>query len=351
MLCLGIETSCDDTGLALVEDGMPVHSTLYGQAEIHDIFGGVVPELASREHYRLIGCLFDRLLEESGKKASDIDYVCAARGPGLLGSLLVGTSFAKGLALGLGCPFLGINHLHAHILVNAVENDLPYPFLALLASGGHTVLYRVESPARFIMLGKCLDDAAGEILDKIGKFLGMPYPAGRYIDELSGDCSGSLKLPQPYLINDNLDFSFSGLKTAALQYLKGLENQPAWNGTSNLDGAEYLELKNFCFAFNHAVVETLVAKTLRAFQRNDDIRAMVIAGGVAANKMLRARFKGLAGHIGRTFICPAPHLCADNGIMIAMAGCLLARLGFRHDFEMEAIPKGRKMPDDFYKIF
>lgn len=347
MLCLGIETSCDETGLALVEDGRLVHSVLASQADIHSLFGGVVPELASREHYRYIGPLFDELLKQSGVDCQKIDYVCAARGPGLLGSLLVGVAFAKALALGLNKPFLGINHLHAHILVTGLCDKLEWPFLGLLTSGGHTCLYRVEAPGKFVILGNCLDDAAGEAFDKIGKFLGMPYPAGKLIDEFAraGDAS-NIEFPRPYLDNDNLDFSFSGLKTAAAQYVDKEYGEGIWFARAQKNPAERKKLGDFCAAFNEAVAETLCIKTKRAIKRNRDVRALVVAGGVAANSMLRAKMATLGEKYGLALQCPKPALCTDNGIMIAQAGYLLAREGFCHGLEMETIPRGRRMPDD-----
>lgn len=347
MLCLGIETSCDETGLALVEDGRLVDSVLASQADIHSLFGGVVPELASREHYRYIGPLFDELLKKTGIDSHAIDYVCAARGPGLLGSLLVGVAFAKALAIGLNKPFLGINHLHAHILVTGLAEKLPFPFLGLLVSGGHTCLYRVEAPGKFVILGQCLDDAAGEAFDKIGKVLGMPYPAGKMIDEFAarGKAAG-LDFPKPYLDNDNLDFSFSGLKTAAAQYVEKEHPAGAWFAKAQKDPGHGKKLENFCAAFNEAIAETLCLKTQRGLKRHRDARALVVAGGVAANSLLRQKMATLGEKYGLPLCCPAPALCTDNGIMIAQAGYLLARDGFSHGLEMETIPRGRKMPDD-----
>ena len=220
MLCLGIESSCDETALALVENGRLLASVLASQADVHALFGGVVPELASREHYRYIGPLFDELMRRCRCRSADIDLVSVARGPGLLGSLLVGVAFAKGLALGLGVPFLGLNHLHAHLLAVGLERELSFPCLGLLVSGGHTHIYRLEAPWRCLPLGRTLDDAAGEAFDKVGKLLGLAYPGGGLMDALAtaGKADAGL-FPRPYLDNDNLDFSFSGLKTAAASYL------------------------------------------------------------------------------------------------------------------------------------
>ena len=185
MLCLGIESSCDETALAVVRDGVLLDAVLASQADIHALFGGVVPELASREHYRYLGTLFDQLMQRLDLRPSDLDVVAVSRGPGLLGSLLVGVAFAKALALGCGARFLGVNHLHAHLLAAGLENELRFPALGLLVSGGHTHIYRMESPSRCIVLGKTLDDAAGEAFDKVGKILGLAYPGGKLMDALA----------------------------------------------------------------------------------------------------------------------------------------------------------------------
>ena len=312
MLCLGIETSCDETGLALVEDGRLVHSVLASQADIHSLFGGVVPELASREHYRYIGPLFDELIKQSGMDCQKIDYVCAARGPGLLGSLLVGVAFAKALALGLNKPFLGINHLHAHILVTGLCDKLGWPFLALLASGGHTCLYRVEAPGKFVILGQCLDDAAGEALDKIGKFLGMPYPAGKLIDDFAraGDAS-SIEFPKPYLDNDNLDFSFSGLKTS---FLYTLRNETKLN-------PRFVEenMPDLAASLQRTIIEILMGKLSRAVKETG-VKTVVIGGGVSANSGVRDAIARFCAQKGLKAFIPQRKFTTDNAAMVAIAG-------------------------------
>ena len=346
MLVLGIESSCDETALALVDEGRPLASVLASQADIHALFGGVVPELASREHYRYMGPLFDELLLRAGVEPRALDLVCAARGPGLLGSLLVGVAFAKALALGLGVPFLGVDHLHAHLLAAGIGQDLPFPCLGLLVSGGHTHIYRMESPSRFITLGRTLDDAAGEAFDKAAKLAGLPYPGGALLDRLarSGD-PAAIALPRPYLDNANLDFSFSGLKTAAALWLE--KSCPdTWPRPLPDAKAAPQALRDFCAAFNKAVVDTLCAKVERALRQNPDIRTLVVAGGVAANSLLRERTDELMRRHGGTCIVPPPALCTDNAVMTAYAGWLLGRSGYRHDLGMETIPRGRKIPDD-----
>ena len=336
MLCLGIESSCDDTGLALVADGRVAGAALASQTDAHAIFGGVVPELASREHYRLIGPLFDILLERAGARPEDIDLVAVTRGPGLLGSLLVGVAFAKSLALGLGRPLLGINHLHAHLLSAGLDCGLEFPALGLIISGGHTELCLLEAPDKIRRLGRTLDDAAGEVLDKAGNFCGLSYPAGRQIDDLA--CRGQpgrLKLPVPYLKNENLDFSFSGLKTAAINCARELALGP-----------ESPELPDFCLALNTAVADALCAKTGRALAMHPEIRTLYVAGGVAANSLIRSRLEGLMAERGGRAIAPPPQLCMDNGAMVAYAGWLLGSLGYTHRLDVEAVPRGRPMPED-----
>jgi N6-L-threonylcarbamoyladenine synthase len=343
VLCLGIESSCDETALALVRDGTLVDAILASQTDLHAIFGGVVPELASREHYRFMGPLYDQLMGRSGLAAAELDAVAVARGPGLLGSLLVGVAFAKALALAAGACFIGVNHLHAHLLAVGLQEPIPWPCLGLLVSGGHTEIYLMESPTRFTRLGRSLDDAAGEAVDKIAKLLGLPYPGGARLDALARLGRADPKLfPRPYLDNDNLDFSFSGLKTSVATQIardvRLLENA-ALNGISQA-------LCDVCASVNLAVVESLCGKIERTLDRFPDIRALVLAGGVAANSLLRTRAARLMEERAGRLLLPPPHLCTDNGAMIAYAGELLARHGFGHDLDMEAIPRGAGVPDD-----
>lgn len=346
MLVLGIESSCDETALALVADGRPVASVLASQADIHALFGGVVPELASREHYRYMGPLFDELMRRAGIAPHALDLICAARGPGLLGSLLVGVAFAKGLALGTGAPFLGIDHLHAHLLAAGLDGELPFPCLGLLVSGGHTHIYRMEAPWHFLTLGRTLDDAAGEAFDKAAKLAGLPYPGGALLDKLAQDGDpAAIALPRPYLDNASLDFSFSGLKTAAALWLEK-DCPVTWPRPLPSPAGAPRELRNFCAAFNEAVVDTLCAKVARALRQNPDIRTLVVAGGVAANSLLRRRADKLMRERGGHCRVPPPGLCTDNAVMTAYAGWLLGKAGYRHDLDMETIPRGKRIPDD-----
>lgn len=346
MLCLGIESSCDETGLALVRDGTVLGNVLTSQVNIHALFGGVVPELASREHLRHIGPLFDVLVKQTGTSPAELDCVAVARGPGLLGSLLVGMAFAKSLALGLDIPLLGVNHLHAHLLVSGLTAELRYPSLGLLVSGGHTNLYRISSPWQFEQLGRTLDDAAGEAFDKVGKEIGIAYPGGRMMDRLAslGKADPAL-FTRPYLDNDNLDFSFSGLKTSAVQWLN--KNLPDLPKRILEPGQEKPgPLADFCASFSLAVADTLCIKTQRALDRHPEIKRLIVAGGVAANSVLREKLERLMEKRGGQAIFPPPVLCTDNAVMIAYAGCILARAGYYHALDLEPIPRGRKIPDD-----
>lgn len=358
MLVLGIETSCDETAFGLVRDGEPLHALMSSQVGVHALFGGVVPEIASREHYRVIGPLFDRFLREAGIEVCALDAVAVARGPGLLGSLLVGVSFAKGLCLGSSVPLVGVNHLHAHLLVAGLEKPIAFPAAGLLVSGGHTHLYYMRDPLHFELLGRTLDDAAGEAFDKAAKMLNLPYPGGRYLDVFSkGVIPEPRMFPRPYLDNDNLDFSFSGLKTAMAQHIAKHPQlrlpSLAWEEPEILSGPDgHLPdgMREVCAAFSHAVVEALCVKLSRALERlsaeKKPLCSIVVAGGVACNSLLRARLEALSERLALPLFLPPPSLCTDNGLMIAHAGWWSAKAGYFHDLSMEAVPRGRAIPDD-----
>ncbi len=364
MICLGIESSCDETALALVEDSKVLASVLATQMELHALFGGVVPELASREHYRFMGPLYDALLQKAGIQAQDIDVYAVSRGPGLLGALLVGVCFAKGLAFATQKPLLGINHLHAHLLVAGLEYELEFPALGVLVSGGHTHLYKISAIDDFQVLGRTLDDAAGEAFDKVGKVLGLAYPAGQEFDLLSqngklainasephGIPNESCKkrkqnlFPRPYLDNDNLDFSFSGLKTAASSYIAKNPQLLQRDDVQNL-----AQLQLMCAAFTDAVVETLCIKCERALKQHPDIKSIIMAGGVAANSHLRQSMQSLALRLGKKIQIPSIKLCTDNAVMVAYTGCLYAQKGLYHPLHFEALPRGQVIPHDFCEI-
>ena len=369
MMCLGIETSCDETALALVRDGVLVDQVLASQADAHALFGGVVPELASREHYRCIGPLYKMLRQRTGIETNELDLVAVARGPGLLGCLLVGVAFAKGLALGGGARLVGVNHLHAHLLAAGLERSLTFPAMGLLISGGHTHLYRMESPVSMRVLGKTLDDAAGEAFDKFAKVLQLPYPGGALLDALSRGVEPDVRLfPRPYTRNSSLDFSFSGLKTAASSYLAGRPELAEAGRRVRLHGAQEATdaLRRVCASYVHAVADTLRIKTERALDmwgsaasesgparecmEREAPTALVVAGGVAANTTVRAMLAESTARYGLELIVPPVRLCTDNAAMIAYAGGLLAEAGLRHDLGLSAIPRGQHVPDDYIVV-
>jgi len=266
MICLGIETSCDETALALVRGRHQLGERMASQVDLHALFGGVVPELASREHLRRAAALYQDLLRDSGVRPEDIAGVAVARGPGLLGSLLVGVNLAKGLALGLGVPLVGVNHLHAHLMAAGLERDLPMPCLGLLISGGHTHLYRISSPLDFQLLGRTLDDAAGEALDKAAKLVNLPYPGGKFIDMLGRGHQPEPDLfPRPFTSRPGLDFSFSGLKTAVARHVA--DNPGLRIGRLPEDALPDVPgMGRFCASVNWAVAQTLRIKTRRALE-------------------------------------------------------------------------------------
>lgn len=348
MLCLGIETSCDETAFALVNDGKCLGSIIGSQSKLHTLFGGVVPELASREHYRCIGPLYSKLIEEVGISLEEVDVIAVTRGPGLLGALLVGLSFAKGLCVASNKPIIGINHLHAHLLVANFETPIEYPALGLLISGGHTNSYKIEAPDHFVLLGKTLDDAAGEVCDKFAKMLGLSYPGGAILDRLAqlGIADPSL-FPRPYTHTADLDFSFSGLKTAASKYLQQHPHlvEAGRNYSATKEGVE--ELYNVCSSYLLAVAETLYIKMEKAlFQYDHEIHTVIIAGGVAASTYIREHMRKLAKKYNKKFVLPSEKLCTDNAIMVAYMGEMLAKRGYHHRLNVPAVPRGQYIPDD-----
>ena len=348
IICLGIETSCDETSLALVQDGQLIAHVLASQTDLHALFGGVVPELASREHYRFIGPLLDELMARSGLKLTDLTTIAVARGPGLLGSLLVGVAFAKALSLALGVRLIGVNHLQAHLLAAGLEHDLQYPALGLLVSGGHTNIYQIFDPANFVQLGRTIDDAAGEAFDKVGNLLGFPYPAGRLFDQAARIGTPTYPFTLPYLNNDNLDFSFSGLKTAAALSIREHLSQISWVHPIRDPQTLPPEVQNFCASFNLAVAKTLVAKVERALDQHPNLQHLLVAGGVAANSCLRLEVTKLAAKRHLNLMIPKPLFCTDNGAMIAYTGFLLHQMGLASHLDLSTIPRGQTIPNDLY---
>ncbi|MGB7293363.1 MAG: tRNA (adenosine(37)-N6)-threonylcarbamoyltransferase complex transferase subunit TsaD [Thermodesulfobacteriota bacterium] len=315
-LVLGIETSCDETAGSVVKDGKYVLSNIVSsQIEIHKKYGGVVPELASRNHLDKIIPVIEEALIKAEVSLADISRVAVTSGPGLVGSLLVGLSTAKAISFGLGIPFIGIDHLEAHITAAHLEHDVPFPFLGLIVSGGHTSLYTVNSYTDFSLLGKTRDDAAGEAFDKASKLLGLGYPGGVEIDRISreGD-PRSISFPRPFKNASSFDFSFSGIKTSLVYFLK---KNPI------IDKAR---LRDICASYQEAIVETLVEKTLSAAELNG-IKNVVISGGVASNSRLRELAKERFEQEGLSLFIPSPEYCTDNAAMIGALGYHKSRNG------------------------
>lgn len=321
MLVLGIETSCDETGVALyARDRGLLGELLHSQVALHARFGGVVPELASRDHVRQLAPLTEQLLATAGCSLRDLDGIAYTAGPGLIGALLVGSAFARALGFGLGIPTLGVHHMEAHLLAPLLEADAPaFPFVALLVSGGHTQLVHVAGIGRYRLLGESMDDAAGEAFDKTAKVLGLGYPGGPAIERVAaGGDAARFRLPRPMTDRPGLDFSFSGLKTAVL-----LAARAAADHNGELGSRTRADL---AASFQQAVVDTLAVKCGRALAATGE-RRLVIAGGVSANAALRRRLSEVTGEHAATLHCPRPALCTDNGAMIALAGCLRMQAG------------------------
>lgn len=322
MRVLGYESSCDETGVALydTEKGLLAHC-LHTQMAMHAEYGGVVPELASRDHIRRVVPLTDACLQEAGLTLSDVDAVAYTQGPGLGGALLVGAGFANALAFALGKPVIEVHHLEGHLLSPLLADERPeFPFLALLVSGGHSQIMAVRGVGDYEVLGETLDDAAGEAFDKTAKLMGLDYPGGPRLSKLAeeGDAS-RFTLPRPMLHSDNLDMSFSGLKTAVLTLVRDVEAKEG--------GLKEQTRKDICRAFQDAIVDVLLAKCLKALKQTG-FKQLVVAGGVGANRQLREALNGAAARRKFKVFYPPLALCTDNGAMIAFAGAL--RLKYAH---------------------
>lgn len=310
MNILGIETSCDETAAAVVKDGTAIlASVVSSQIEVHHRYGGVVPELASRKHIEAIVPVVDEAIEKARISLDDIDAVAATRGPGLVGALLVGFSFAKSMAYALDIPWVGVNHLEGHINSVFLEDNPPsFPFVALLVSGGHTSIYYVSDHITLDLMGQTRDDAAGEAFDKVAKVLGLGYPGGGVIDRISKQADPTrIKFPRSYLDKDSFDFSFSGIKTAVNRYAVDHRDQ--------LDGL----IPDIVAGFQEAVVDVLIRKVTRAAGAKGCNR-IALVGGVAANSRLRQKLKSAANRRGMSVYIPSIELCGDNAAMIAAAG-------------------------------
>lgn len=329
MNILGIDTSCDDTSAAVVTDDLKIRSNIVSsQHEIHGKFGGVVPELASRRHLENIIPVIDHALRVADVSFDEIDCIAVTRGPGLIGSLVVGIAAAKAICEARSIPILGVNHIEGHITTSLMTDDPPeFPFVCLVVSGGHTNLYLAQSPGTYRLMGQTRDDAAGEAFDKVAKLLGLGYPGGRPIEETARKFSGeTLPFPRAYLEKDSFDFSFSGVKTAVRTHIKKEE--------SLSEG----ETSRIAHGFQEAVVGVLVDKAVRLAEYHG-VRAVSLTGGVAANGRLRDEMQDRAGSFGIRVVAPPITLCTDNAAMIAAVGALRRTEAKEHDLKMNAVSR------------
>ncbi len=331
MVILGIESSCDETAAAVVENGTSIRSSIVSsQVQVHHRYGGVVPELASRKHIEAIVPVVDEALAAAGLPLSCIEAIAVTRGPGLVGALLVGFSFAKSLAYSLEIPWVGVNHLEGHIDSVFLEPAPPaFPFVALLVSGGHTCIYHVSDHTAAELLGQTRDDAAGEAFDKVAKMLGLGYPGGVIIDRLAekGDAA-KIKFPRSYLDKSSFDFSFSGIKSAVHRYIADHPKQ--FNE----------QIPDICAGFQEAVLEVLCYKAIRAASEKG-CRRIALVGGVAANSRLREMLTADAGRLGLRVHIPSLHLCGDNAAMIAGVGYHYLKAGYRGSLPEDVFSRNR----------
>jgi len=333
MIILGIDTSCDDTSAAVVQDGRRMLSNVVqSQVRVHHPYGGVVPELASREHIRNISPVVEAALSGAGMRWKDLGGIAVTAGPGLVGSLLVGLYFAKGLAYGRSLPLVAVNHLEGHILSIFLEHETPdFPFVSMTVSGGHTSLYHVTGYGRYALLGQTRDDAAGEAFDKVAKLLGLGYPGGAVIERTAdGGDRDRVKFPRAYISSDSLDFSFSGVKTAVALYMK------RWYADEGVRSEA--ALSDVAASFQESVVSVLCDKLLKAAEMTG-VSTLTVAGGVACNGRLRARLEEVASERRFRVFVPRPAYCTDNGAMIAVAGYHRLMAGQRAELSVDARSK------------
>ncbi len=327
MIILGIETSCDETSAALVND-FTIISNIISTQKIHEQYGGVVPEFASRAHLTQLVPIVREAFAEAQLTFADVDGLAVTCGPGLAGSLLVGMCFCKGLATSLKKPFIGINHIEGHILaVNAQALPVEYPAICLVASGGHTILVYIKEPTKYKIIGRTIDDAAGEAFDKTAKILGLDYPGGPAIEKNAKPGNEkAINFPRALMDNDNFNFSFSGLKTSVLYYVESLRK-------NNRE----IVIPDICASFQKAVTDVLVEKSMRALEEYK-CNSLILAGGVARNSSLRECFEKQCEKNKKNFFVPAPELCTDNAAMIAKAGHIRFQKGEYSDFSLDVVP-------------
>ncbi|MEW6623666.1 MAG: tRNA (adenosine(37)-N6)-threonylcarbamoyltransferase complex transferase subunit TsaD [Bacillota bacterium] len=327
MIILGIETSCDETSAAVVKDGRTVLSNIISsQIDTHKLYGGVVPEIASRKHLENILPVIAEAVEQGGVKIAQIDAIAVTHGPGLVGALLVGVSAAKAMAYALGKQLIGVNHLDGHIYANFLEHDLEMPLICLIVSGGHTSLIYMESHNKRQLLGATRDDAAGEVFDKIARKLNLGYPGGPAIEREAGKGKANIIFPRAWLEEDSFDFSFSGLKTAVINYLHKLE-----------ESGQTIDVPEIAASFQEAIFEVLVKKTIRA-AKFKQVKTIALAGGVAANSYFKDLMSKAAYEEGITLFYPSPIFCTDNAAMIACAGFYLLAGGKSSSLDLNAVP-------------
>jgi len=329
-LIMGIETSCDETAAAIVEDGKKIISNIVAsQISIHQKYGGVVPEIASRKHMEYIIPVIDKALGESEKKITDLSAIAVTYGPGLIGSLLVGLSVAKAMAYAQNIPLIGVNHLEAHIYANFLEhNEIKPPFVCLIVSGGHTSLVYIRNFGEYKLLGQTKDDAAGEVFDKIAKVLDLGYPGGPITEKLAKEGEpSSIKFPRPLLNDKSYDFSFSGLKTAVIYYIKELKKEN-----------KNIPVRDTLASFQQAVIDVLVEKTIKAALKFKT-KQIILAGGVAANSSLRREIKEKANLLNIKVFYPSVSLCTDNAAMVASVGYYKFKENKKSPLNLDAVSR------------
>lgn len=334
MLTLGIETSCDETSVAVTNDGKVLSNIVSSSVHLHKRYGGVVPEIASRYHVEYILEVLEKALAASGKDLKDMKLVAVANGPGLVGALLIGLSLAKSISYSMELPIIGVNHVLAHLYSSFLNEDKPqFPFIGLVVSGGHTSLFRCESFDRQKFLGQTQDDAVGEAYDKVAKILGLGYPGGPVIEKAARQSKGTRRIsfPKSYLGKDSLDFSFSGIKTAVLYYVRG-QGPRAVEQELNKD-----LIADICYAFQEAVIDVLVDKALLAAEKSN-LKTIVVGGGVTANSRLREKLSKAAALSGVKVYFPEFEYCLDNAAMIGLLGEKLYKKGHRSDLYLTAEP-------------
>jgi len=327
LICLAIETSCDETSAAVTSGRKVLSNVISSQIELHKIYGGVVPEIASRHHVENISPVIRQALDDAGVGFSDIDFVATTYGPGLVGALLVGLSTAKAIAFALDKPFIGVHHISGHISANYIESEwLEPPFICLVVSGGHTEIVHIKSYIDYEVIGRTRDDAAGEAFDKIARALGLGYPGGPCIDKAASQGRDDAYVFPRVRFQDSLDFSFSGLKTSVLNHMNKIK----------MTGEE-INIPNLAASFQKALIDVLIEKTMIAVEQTG-LDKVALAGGVAANSLLRKMFVTETQKKGMRFSCPPPILCTDNAAMIGCAAYYRYTLGYTSELDLNAVP-------------